>query len=190
MIFQQTWEQVIEGTKTMTSRPDKPGDISLQELIEDGSFGIYEVRRHKRLLWRVGNTYAVTPGRGRHTIWYRDHGQTKLVWDMTGKEPVDKAARHYLDYKPARIKILKISRYDIRHAGSATIAAEGFDSELDFMLAWVKMHDPNIRPNYDLCWNFWDGKNWQSGSAAKLVAHILMRPSMRYQAWKLEFELA
>ncbi len=46
MIFQHTWEQVLAGTKTQTRRLAK-GALPP---------------------WRVGRSYAVQPGRGKHAV--------------------------------------------------------------------------------------------------------------------------
>lgn len=46
MIFQHTWEQVLAGTKTQTRRIAKGASPP----------------------WRVGRSYAVQPGRGKHAV--------------------------------------------------------------------------------------------------------------------------
>ncbi len=46
MIFQHTWEQILAGTKTQTRRLAKGAAPP----------------------WRVGRSYAVQPGRGKHAV--------------------------------------------------------------------------------------------------------------------------
>lgn len=69
MIFAKTTDKVLAGEKTKTRRPMKDGDV-----IDLPGFGIkvnigkpismiFRVIRGGRLLWEVGRTYAVQPGR-------------------------------------------------------------------------------------------------------------------------------
>lgn len=75
MIFQKTWQQVLDGTKTQTRRPVKRpewGITSFHEgmaYAEEGVGEIIEVwgRRGYRK-WAVGRTYAVQPGRGKKAV--------------------------------------------------------------------------------------------------------------------------
>lgn len=48
MIFSHTWEKVLSGEKTQTRRLKKPGQ--------------------KRSVYKVGQTYAVQPGRGKKAV--------------------------------------------------------------------------------------------------------------------------
>ena len=69
MIFQHTWQQVLDGTKTQTRRPVKPGQTL--EVAEDSyPAGVFaEIGSgYYRTVYIVGNTYAVQPGRGKHGV--------------------------------------------------------------------------------------------------------------------------
>jgi hypothetical protein len=68
MIFQHTYKQVLDGTKTQTRRLVKPGE----ELINPG-FGATVLQEADNMTgyrnkWTVGRTYAVQPGRGKEAI--------------------------------------------------------------------------------------------------------------------------
>lgn len=68
MIFKQ-WQQVLDGTKTQTRRLMKEGDWPLHQApgyAELPIEAVYDNRR--RLRWKVGQTYAVQPGRGKKAI--------------------------------------------------------------------------------------------------------------------------
>lgn len=62
MIFQHTVEAVLNGTKTQTRRVVKEN----QDLwFDEGNYVVYENGRAK---YRVGNTYAVQPGRCKKAV--------------------------------------------------------------------------------------------------------------------------
>ena len=54
--------QVLCGAKTATWRPAKDWDVPVHDADTDE---IVCVERQGRVLWRVGGTYAVQPGRGK-----------------------------------------------------------------------------------------------------------------------------
>lgn len=115
MIFQHTWEKVLSGEKTATSRIVKLCDIGQMNSIggadmEPGE-GIYAVMDHNtsRTIYAVGQDYAVQPG----------HGQKAV----------------------GRIRITSIERYDVRTITEARARAEGYSDPLEFLGTWVSMHD-------------------------------------------------
>jgi len=59
MIFHETHEKVMDGSKTQTRRPVKPNDVEIYN--RDG--GLDAIKRNGRTIWKVGGTYAVQPGR-------------------------------------------------------------------------------------------------------------------------------
>lgn len=69
MIFAKTTDKVLAGEKTQTRRPMKNGDvIEVPGFMKELNIGkpismIFRVIRGGRLLWEVGRTYAVQPGR-------------------------------------------------------------------------------------------------------------------------------
>jgi hypothetical protein len=86
MIFQHTIDAVLNGTKTQTSRIVKhtdvvtwvkPGELyrhRVEDLptwdvdVSSMNKAIMCVSCNNRQLWRVGNTYAVQPGRGQKAV--------------------------------------------------------------------------------------------------------------------------
>lgn len=62
MIFQHTIDQVLDGTKTMTSRHVKAGDR-----IEGTPDAVTAVYRNGRVLYELGQLVAVQPGRGKRS---------------------------------------------------------------------------------------------------------------------------
>jgi len=79
MIFKGTWEKVLDGTKTQTRRPVKTKknqkEQSMMYLSETGEIikvmhliKIANEQYKERLLYEVGRTYAVQPGRGKKSL--------------------------------------------------------------------------------------------------------------------------
>ena len=92
MISHKTYQQVLDGTKTQTRRPVKPGEVA--QLVGDkivavwapkkGAISFIDIRTLRRpvaleeppniftkgyrLKWKVGKTYAVQPGRGKKAV--------------------------------------------------------------------------------------------------------------------------
>ena len=70
MIFQHTWQQVLDGTKTQTRRLVKPGEELETYWSDRQNCMITQVSTSPgRVKWRVGNTYTVVPKRGHPAIW-------------------------------------------------------------------------------------------------------------------------
>ncbi|HOA23446.1 MAG TPA: hypothetical protein PK801_00170 [Aggregatilineales bacterium] len=69
MIFQVTWQQVLNGTKTQTSRIVKAGE---ELVMADGPDGepAPAVLHNGRIKWQVGRTYSVQPGRNEKAVGY------------------------------------------------------------------------------------------------------------------------
>jgi hypothetical protein len=72
-------EKILAGEKTQTRRPVKPAD-RFDWLGQNGKYypclvsefrtglHVYRIYRNHRLLWQVGKTYAICPGRGKPQI--------------------------------------------------------------------------------------------------------------------------
>jgi hypothetical protein len=58
---------IVAGEKTPTRREAKPGDTSLGIMFRDPEWR-HQVRNGGRLRWRVGQSYALQPGRGKHAV--------------------------------------------------------------------------------------------------------------------------
>jgi hypothetical protein len=73
MIFQQTWQQVMDGSKTRTRRLWKEGDSSMGyvtpiRLLEEFRVTVGVVDLNGRPRWQTDKEYAVQPGRGQKAV--------------------------------------------------------------------------------------------------------------------------
>ena len=64
MIFHETHEKVMDGSKTQTRRLVKDGDFS----VEWPMMCVFSGTKGNRLRFRENQTYAVQPGRGKYAI--------------------------------------------------------------------------------------------------------------------------
>ena len=64
MIFQFTWEKVLDGSKSQTRRVIDPHEMA----VRGKGNRIEAIITHGREKWRVGKTYAVQPGRGKKQV--------------------------------------------------------------------------------------------------------------------------
>lgn len=161
MIFQHTWQAVLENRKTQTRRLVKPNHHALNvwraELGSELRIGesgdsdrIGVVQAAGRDIWQVGKTYAVQPARGQKAV--------------------------------ARIRILSIRREDVREISIEDAKAEGFDSRLDFIKTWINMHDKEIYKKFSTY-------DFPIGAINPATTLIKSRPAERYDAWALTFEV-
>src|SRR3972149_2821588 len=76
-IFQYTWRQVLDGSKTETRR--------IKSLADDYwsvNNDVLCIVRNRRIKWQVGKTYAVQPGRGKRAGWCRQMpGELQTIYD-------------------------------------------------------------------------------------------------------------
>lgn len=179
MLFIHTWEKVLSGEKTATSRIVKLGDFSATQIgLPTGDlaefnrrfapFSKWDVNIHgsnSRAKWSIGVDYAVQPGRGKKAV--------------------------------GRIRITGIERYDVRTITAERARQEGFSDTYDFLCTWVSMHDKRIElstpayPDSDLYQLFaWAGrKNIVTHDWYEVEAFLAARPAAFYDAWFLTFEL-
>jgi hypothetical protein len=185
MIFQHTWQQVLNGTKTQTRRlvtprlnHARPGTVLTYDAVLPENIGYeYDILAvHSRtekvggwltgsyaietefsdyLKWQVGRTYAVQLGRGEKAI--------------------------------ARIEITGIRREDVRNITMTDTHAEGFNMRGSFWQTWTQMHDYNVYRemnvrDFELSRTIMANKFW--------IEKMSKQPSRLYDAWVLEFELA
>jgi hypothetical protein len=68
MIFQATWEAVLNGTKTETRRICKPGEWLSESKLGAPKAVYIGPLPHERLKWMVGYDYAVQPARGQKAV--------------------------------------------------------------------------------------------------------------------------
>jgi len=118
MIFQHTWQKVLNGSKTQTRRIIKPDQcLSSSSLYEPYSAVVQRLQGYNwKDVYRVGVDYAVQPGRGKPAV--------------------------------ARIRITDIRREDVRDISFEDAKAEGFASATHFLLVWTQMHDSKIYNRY------------------------------------------
>ena len=135
MIFNHTWRQVLDGSKTQTRRLVKPGDIATNEF---GNYlgcavnGLYlpivdAVRNEDtwRIKWQVGESYAVQPERGKATI----HRRKMMTGDYeytTGKPGGNGGEQ----WEPCRIPLIAIRQEPLLDITKEDAVAEGCNSKL------------------------------------------------------------
>ncbi|MBL8161188.1 MAG: hypothetical protein JNJ61_04325 [Anaerolineae bacterium] len=114
MLFRpELLELILSGDKTQTRRVCKPGEQIVDDATSpDVPVAILDARG--RVKWRVGQTYALQPGRGKAGIGTR-----------------------------IRVKRLSLD-YDVRQISGADARAEGFYTERAFLYVWTSMHDPAV----------------------------------------------
>lgn len=102
-------ERILAGDKTQTRRVVKPGEqIVVDATAPDVPVAILDARG--RVKWRVGQTYALQPGRGKAGIGVR-----------------------------IRVKRLALD-YDARQISEADARAEGFRSREEFLETWIAIN--------------------------------------------------
>jgi len=163
MIFRQ-WKQVLDGTKTQTRRLRGDRDVfDTMMCVEPFRDTVF---RKGVVKWRVGNTYAVQPGRGRPAIWIRPDGSatdtpldeyvrklesgTRRLWG-----PKVKVWLREHGYIEARIRITKIRRERLKDISLHfdDIQAEGVKKDIldvgyTWLMRWVKLWDSIYRKPY------------------------------------------
>jgi hypothetical protein len=118
MIFQFTWQKVLNGSKTQTRRIVKPNHEYDQwdHKVVSLTIDLLPLPAHmvgrKTTVYQVGKTYAVQPGRGKAAV--------------------------------GRIEITGIKREDVRDISNEDVRAEGYKHVRDFLHVWCGMHDPSI----------------------------------------------
>jgi hypothetical protein len=129
MIFQATWQAVLDGTQTESRRIVKPGEVAVKlypGIPSDQT--IYEVRYHGRTKWRIFNTYAIQTGRGNPGLYYKRTATGLSVWDWDSL-PQSHMPRNIktipLDYIPGRILLLEIRQEHLQDITEAGAKAEG-----------------------------------------------------------------
>lgn len=116
MMFIHTWQQVMDGSKSLTSRivKSEPDGTSVRGEMLQFPTGIPTIVRGNGIKWctkwQVGKTYAVQPGRGKPAIGH--------------------------------IQLLTIRQYDVRDITADEARREGFNSEYGFWIVWTAIHLP------------------------------------------------
>lgn len=175
MIFQHTYQAVLDKRKTQTRRLIKPktghkifaGYLNGKDVITAiVSAPISAMQQGTaRTLYEVGKTYAIQPARGKKAI--------------------------------GRIRLLSIKQEDVRCISGEDVKAEGFEHRLDFLSVWCFMHDKEcqfkrVDDSFDGTWSYDIGSKTTglAGLADDLCmySYLAARPNELYQAWALTFE--
>jgi hypothetical protein len=134
MIFQHTWQQVMDGTKTQTRRPVRMGEMGYAYQ-EPAPPHIVAVGRRGPISnqWDTfeNKPYELKPGTVNHyqPIPYRFRlEQEHAIQPGRGKSGI------------GRIRITAIRREDVRKISDTDIKAEGFTDRTDFLRLWEQMH--------------------------------------------------
>lgn len=169
MQFAHTWEDVLNGQKTMTRRLVKPNQIydPFDKRVYALTINLLPLPAHmtgrKTTVYQVGKTYAVQTDRGVKGTGYR-------------------------------IRITDIRREDVRNISQEDAWAEGFTKRLAFWMTWAKMHDPTFTFWFDMdaaeyYWHIGKRGPLLSGNWKALETVMSNRPASRYDAWVLSFTL-
>lgn len=166
MQFTHTLDKVLSGEKTLTSR-----FVKLNQFYDPFFQQVYSltldrlplpahITARRRILWQVGKTYAVQPGRRKAGV-----ARIRLLaikrYDVRQISAEDVLAEGF----QSRLEFLET--WTAMHDHAAMFFPE--DGHYSY---WAGRTD-----------------KWVSVNAPRLYAMILARPIERYQAWQLRFEL-
>lgn len=162
MIFQRTWQHVIDGSKTATRRVIKPNYCVWGLEASDEYFSRTVDCNTDRAIYAVGQRVPVMPARG-----------------VSGVRKV------------ADFEIATLWRQDVREISEADALKEGFANPLDFLRTWASMHDPQLEERMMMIWfeqatiPHYD----DTAEAQKLLMTAFAdRPRERYMAAVIEWQ--
>lgn len=178
----------LAGQKTQTRRP-----MSFRDFLSAGTVWVQGARGVDRKRYQIGQSYAVTPGRGKPTVQY-----FTIEYMMTGGPTHNIEHRRALygrtdslapsGLRPLRIKILDITHGDVRDIRAEDIKAEGFEHHSEFFQVWCKFHDPGaLKLNTA---DFIAGSVFDPNVLIDAWRAMLKtRLEHKYMAWALKFEI-
>ena len=171
MYFKQI-EEILEGQKTQTRRVVKPGE----KLVSKARPRYWHpcVVQGRRIKWQVGRDYAVSPGRGKQGLWWRqmDTGNYQAL----GGEHRDRM----LDgWKPLRIRITGIRQERLQDISEADAIAEGLRPVDGFAFLDAPVAPGDIvtaRDQYRDLWNSINGKGaWDKNVLVWVLEFVVVR---------------
>jgi hypothetical protein len=99
VIFQHTWQAILEGRKTQTRRPVKPHQMLLPVTPYSAEMCVVQSNvpaKTARVYYREGATYAVQPGRGKKGVARIRITRIRYVERAAEISAVDSAAEGFL----------------------------------------------------------------------------------------------
>lgn len=117
---------IVEGRKTQTRRIAAPMAWIERQPIPGAmreACPIESIGYANRLKWKVGNTYAVCPGRGKPGVWWNE------LLDCTREWQTERPGIHNR-WRPLRIHITAIRRERVTEISEEDARAEGMEPQL------------------------------------------------------------
>lgn len=186
MIFAETWQLIMAGKKTRTSRLNTSGLVVVNGTV---------LNCNGKAIYQVGHTYAVLPARGKKSVWFRDLGVRQTIYDHDAPDSLSRAsdiALKHDGWKQARILVQAITSQDVRDITSEQAQAEGFASRADFWTVWCKLYHKGLvkhpKMNGYTFYNKRRGK-WCDGDEIDVLLWLLGREDARYKAVVYDFSL-
>lgn len=180
MIFQYTWRNVLNGEKTRTSRLRNNGDMLVNPTSPRYPGRTLVESPLGKVRWEVDKTYAVQPARGAATIWWAGlftmQGEQRIPLNDENACPLYTAIA-----QPLRIKVTGLRREDVRQISIQDVKREGMLNLYEFIFTWVQMHDKAVLKTNEFLLD-------KYGEAPS--DYLMNRPSDRYDAWVIDFELS
>lgn len=175
MLFQHSLiEDIVSGRKTQTRRPWGKDDFFFEGAVRRWKPSINNPST-AILRWRIGQDYAVQPGRGECGLHYGDLPMLTAIPDWATNDD------------PIRIQITDIRHEDVRDISEADARAEGFANRLEFWRVWTSIYDkPALKKIENII-----SRIGSTEDERNRVAHksLFERPAARYGAWALTFEV-
>lgn len=134
MYFKQV-NEIVERRKTCTQRGVKPGQSAWY--FADGAIRSIHTESH-RIIYEVGKTYAVSPGRGKRTALVKPTEAGVEI--CTPERPSVYAAALAMGYCPLRIRLLKIERVHVQEMDEAVAVAEGVADVAAYIVLWQSIN--------------------------------------------------
>jgi hypothetical protein len=183
-------QQIVDGLKTVTCRPVKPGDMFRQAnaamMLEDAVIAASGV-----IKWRVGGIVPVKPGRIQPTCLVEDR-DSEVVRDLLRtcqrlhprvdfERDTPKLLRDYLlcthdGFSLLYVKVTALARVDVREMTHDEAIAEGFTDAYSYLEWWTKAYDSKA----------FTVRN--RGTKSQWHSWLKTRPAERYDAWQLRFQ--
>jgi len=193
MIFQHTWQQVLDGSKTQSRRLVKPNERLLTDR-QGKPWVDMALNGHDRRKWYIGQTIAVQPGRGQFAIWYRRLDENKVqIWNDHHQGVPNIFSQHTYSedgkshWRELRIRITGIRQERLQDITYADARREGCDPIVEIesskfdpvALGWMVGPVTYKKSSRDVYAELWDAIHTAPGT----------RWNENPEVWVLEFAL-